>query len=62
MNQKVKGHLLYILVVKGPRRATLAVHRLNSHADLREFIDVYHALGFSDESLQVCERDEEQAA
>lgn len=53
---------MYVLIVKGARRATLAVHRCDSYADLSELVAVYHALGFSDDALLIEERREEQAA
>lgn len=53
---------MYTLIVKGARRATLAVHRCDSYADLRELLDVYRVLGYRPEALVVEERDEERAA
>jgi len=53
---------MYMLIVKGARRATLAVHRCETYADLRDLLDIYHALGYTSEALVVEERREEQAA
>ena len=52
---------MYTLIVKGPRRATLAVHHCDSFTDLRELLAVYRLLGYSDESLLVEERRQEAA-
>jgi hypothetical protein len=52
---------MYILIVRGPRRAVLAVHHCDSSADLAEMLEIYHALGYADESLQVEERREKAA-
>jgi hypothetical protein len=53
---------MYTLVVKGARRATLAVHKLESDADLRELIAAYHALGYTSDVLIVVKGSEEKAA
>ena len=53
---------MYTLVVKGARRATLAVHRLDNRTDLQELLKVYQALGFEPENLIVVEQQQEQAA
>jgi hypothetical protein len=53
---------MYILIVKGARRSTLAVHHCDSTADLHELLAIYRALGYSPESLLVEERPAEQAA
>ena len=53
---------MYVLIVKGARRATLAVHRCDSYADLSELLAVYRALGYGADALLVEERREEQAA
>ena len=53
---------MYVLVVKGPRRATLAVHHCDSRGDLRELLAIYHALGYAPEALVVEDRRTEQAA
>jgi hypothetical protein len=53
---------MYTLVVKGPRRATLAYHHLDNNVDLRDLIAVYHAMGYGDEVLIVEERREQKAA
>jgi len=53
---------MYTLIVKGPRRATLAYHVCESRADVRELLAVYAALGYPPEALIVEERRDEQAA
>jgi hypothetical protein len=53
---------MYTLIVKGPRRATLAYHRCDSYAEVRELQAVYRALGYDAEALVVEERQEDQAA
>lgn len=53
---------MYLLIVKGPRRATLAVHHCESLMDLRELLEVYQALGYSPESLLIEDRSGEKAA
>ena len=53
---------MYTLKVKGNRRNTLAIHHLDSRAELDEMLDVYRVLGYKPESLEVEERREEQAA
>ncbi len=53
---------MYVLIVKGPRRATLAVHRCDSYADLRELLAVYHALGYGSEALLIEEQSGDRAA
>jgi hypothetical protein len=53
---------MYVLIVKGARRATLAVHQCGSDADLRELLATYHALGYEPESLIVEKRREDKAA
>jgi len=44
---------MYTLIVKGPRRATLAVHRIDTEAELRELQAVYLLLGHPPEMLLV---------
>jgi hypothetical protein len=53
---------MYVLIVKGARRATLAYHRCESYADLQEMLAVYQALGYTPESLLVEKADKEKAA
>ena len=53
---------MFLLIVKGPRRATLAVHRCDSNADLQELLEVYHALGYDAEALIIEDRSGEKAA
>jgi hypothetical protein len=53
---------MYLLIVKGARRATLAVHRCDSATELRELLAVYAALGYPPESLVIEEQGEETAA
>jgi hypothetical protein len=53
---------MIIVKVQGARRSTLAVHHLDSHADLRELLAVYEALGYKPEALIVEEEHEEKAA
>ena len=53
---------MIILKVLGARRSTLAVHHLDSHADLRELLAVYTTLGYKPEALVVQDGREEQAA
>lgn len=53
---------MYTLIVKGARRATLAVHHCESLGEVRELLAVYHALGYSDEALAVEEQREDRAA
>jgi hypothetical protein len=53
---------MYELKVKGARNSTLAYHRCESYADLRELLAVYGALGYKPEMLLVEELDSEQAA
>lgn len=53
---------MYTLIVRGARRAILAVHRLDSYTDLTEMLAVYHALGFDAQALTVEEQRDEQAA
>ncbi|HEX8918198.1 MAG TPA: hypothetical protein VF898_06825 [Chloroflexota bacterium] len=53
---------MYLLIVKGARRATLAVHRLENRTDLQELLKVYQALGFESENLIVEEQQQERAA
>ena len=52
---------MYTLIVKGARRATLAVHHLDSYADLSDLLEVYRALGYSAESLVVTDQQEKAA-
>ena len=51
---------MYILIVKGARRATLAYHRTDSLEELNDLLAVYRALGYSDEALIVEERHDEE--
>lgn len=51
---------MYVLIVKGARRATLAYHRCESRAELNELLTVYQALGYAPESLIVEERHGEE--
>ncbi|MGI8967836.1 MAG: hypothetical protein ACR2GA_01870 [Chloroflexota bacterium] len=53
---------MYTLIVRGPRRAVLAVHRCATTAEVRELLAVYAALGHKPEMLQVEERPTDQAA
>jgi hypothetical protein len=53
---------MYILIVKGARRATLAYHRTDSFEELNDLLAVYRALGYSDDALIVEERHEEDRA
>lgn len=53
---------MYVLIVKGARRATLAVHRVDSPSDLEELLAVYRALGYTAEMLTVEEQREDRAA
>jgi hypothetical protein len=53
---------MLILKIQGARRSTLAVHQLDSLADLRELMAVYLALGYQPEALIVEDRGEERAA
>jgi hypothetical protein len=53
---------MYLLSVHSTRRSTLAVHRCESYADLRELLAVYHALGHKPEALHVEKREEKRAA
>jgi hypothetical protein len=53
---------MFTLIIKGARRATLAVHQCETYADLRELIAVYRALGYADDALIVEEQQSERAA
>ncbi|HEX6509617.1 MAG TPA: hypothetical protein VF221_18465 [Chloroflexota bacterium] len=53
---------MYTLIIKGARNSTLAYHRCESYADLRELLAVYTALGYKPEHLLVQETADEQAA
>ena len=53
---------MYTLIVKGARRATIAVHRCDSYAELCEMLAVYTALGYAPEALLVEEQHKEDAA
>ena len=52
---------MYTLLVKGARRATLAVHHLDSYADLCDLLEVYRALGFGPDALVVVDQRERAA-
>ena len=52
---------MYLLIVKGARRATLAVHKVESEADLRELQDIYLRLGHPPEALLVEDRRQKAA-
>lgn len=52
---------MYVLIVKGARRATLAVHHCDSYADLNELLEVYRVLGYAPEALEVEHRQKEAA-
>ncbi|GAC1323817.1 MAG: hypothetical protein NVS2B16_01850 [Chloroflexota bacterium] len=53
---------MYVLIVKGARRATLAYHRCEALSELNELVEVYRALGYSPDALLVEERGEEKEA
>jgi hypothetical protein len=53
---------MLILKIQGARRSILAVHQLDSTADLHELIAVYEALGYQPEAFIVEDHREEQAA
>lgn len=53
---------MYTLIIKGARRATLAVHHCETFADLRELLAVYQALGYAPEALVVEDERPAQAA
>lgn len=61
-HEAIERSLMYTLIVKGARRATLAVHHCESLGEVRELLAVYHALGYSDEALAVEEQREDRAA
>lgn len=50
------------LKVIGSRRNTLAVHHLDTYAELHELVAVYEALGYEAKSLVVEDHREERAA
>ncbi|HLJ66540.1 MAG TPA: hypothetical protein VKX16_04185 [Chloroflexota bacterium] len=50
---------MYTLKILGARRSTIAVHRCETYADLRELLAVYHSLGYAPEALVV---EEQQAS
>ena len=52
---------MYLLIVKGARRATLAVHKVETESDLRELLDIYRRLGHAPEMLLVEDRREKAA-
>ena len=52
---------MYTLIVKGARRATLAIHQLESYPDLCDLLEVYRALGYSSEALIVTDRQDKAA-
>jgi hypothetical protein len=54
--------MMYVLKVRGARNATLAYHRCETHAEVRELLSVYAALGYAPEALIVEEVTEEKAA
>jgi hypothetical protein len=53
---------MYMLKIRGPRNATLAYHKCQSYAEVRELSAVYAALGYAPENLIVEELTEEKAA
>jgi len=53
---------MYTLIVKGPRRATLAVHHLDNEPEMRELQAIYLLLGHPAEMLHVEVRQVEEAA
>lgn len=57
---------MFVLIVKGARKATLATHKCESYSELSELSDVYRSLGYAPEALIVEERPaqpgQEQAA
>lgn len=53
---------MYVLLIKGPRNATLAYHRIESRAELDDLLAIYRALGYASEQLIVQEQPEQQAA
>jgi hypothetical protein len=53
---------MHILIVKGARRATLAVHKIESDTDMQELLEAYRALGYESEALIVVDAQEEKAA
>jgi hypothetical protein len=52
---------MYLLKIQGARRSTLAVHRCDTPADLRELLAVYQALGYKPETLQIEAEHQNQA-
>jgi hypothetical protein len=62
-DDQLKGSTsMFVLKIQGARRSTLAVHQIDSYADLRELIAVYEALGYQPEALIVEDQREEKAA
>ena len=53
---------MILLKVIGARRNTLAVHHLDTYAELDELVAVYETLGYEPKSLVVEDQREEQAA
>ncbi len=53
---------MFVLIVKGARRATLAYHRCESRSELDELLQVYKALGYAEDALIIEERQEDKAA
>lgn len=53
---------MFKLLVMGPRRAVLAVHRCDSDAEVQELVAVYLALGHIATNLVVEDAHQEQAA
>lgn len=53
---------MFKLLVMGPRRAVLAVHRCDSDAEVQELVAVYLALGHIETNLVVEDEHQEQAA
>jgi hypothetical protein len=52
---------MYTLMVKGARRATLAIHHLDSYTDLCDLLEVYRALGYGPDALVVMDEREKAA-
>jgi hypothetical protein len=53
---------MFKLLVMGPRRAVLAVHRCETNAEVQELVAVYLALGHVAQNLVVEDERHEQAA
>ncbi len=53
---------MFKLLVIGPRRAVLAMHRCDTRAEIQELVAVYVALGHSHQNLVIEDESQEQAA